>query len=137
MMHPRRLRSAVLALAMLGIACSDAVTAPNGTQETVLISLVGLTSDDAGVLLHLIGGADDVEPAGVSLEVAWATDAANTATATVAVVGPLSESGDVLLIRRRAGLQPLRVEVREVAGADGALSSPSAVRAILRAARSP
>src|SRR5688500_2760997 len=131
----RRLHYTGVTLAVLGLACSDAVTAPNGTGETVLVSLVGLAANDAGVVLLLTGGADHIEPASGSLEVAWVHDAANTAT--VAIVGPLSGSTDVLRIRRRSGLHPLHAEVREVASLDGTLSSPSAVRAFVRAVRSP
>jgi hypothetical protein len=135
MTRPRGLRYTTLALVMLGLACGDEPTAPDARQETVLVSLVGIAPDDAGVVLQLTGDADQIESASGSLEVAWVRDATNTAT--VAIVGPLSASGDVLLVKRQAGLEPLRAEVREVAGADGAVSSPASARAIVRATQRP
>lgn len=136
MTRARGLRCATLALVTLGLACGDAPTAPNVTSETVLVSLAGIASGDAGIVLELIGAADDIQPASASLEVAWARSATATNVATVAIVGPLAESGNVLTVKRRAGLEPLRVEVREVAAVDGTLSSPSPARAIIRVANS-
>ena len=136
MTRARGLRYARLALVTLGLACGDAPTAPNATSETVLVSLAGISSGDAGIVLELIGAADDVQPASASLEVAWVRSATATNVATVAIVGPLAESGHVLAVTRRAGLEPLRVEVREVAAADGTVSLPSPARAIVRVANS-
>lgn len=126
-------RFAALALVTVVLACGgDAPTAPNAEQETILVSLVGLGNDDAGVVLQLSGAVDHIESASAGLEVAWVTDAANVAT--VAIVGPLTEGAQVLVIRRRAALAPLRAEVREIARADGALSTTQSARAIIRSA---
>jgi hypothetical protein len=135
MTRPRGPRYAALAFAVLGFACGDAPTAPDAGQESLTVSLAGLSSDDAGVVLELTGGADLIEPARASLEVAWAGDA--TTSATVAIVGPLAAGADVLVVRRRAGLGPLRVKIREVASADGAVASPVSVRAILQVVHGP
>jgi hypothetical protein len=70
-----------------------------------------------------------VESASAGFEVAWVTDGSNAST--VAIVGPLSEGAQVLRVRRRAGLAPLRAEVREIARSDGTLSSTASARAIL------
>lgn len=125
-------RYAALALVSMALGCGDAATAPNATEETVLVSLAGLGSTDAGVVLELTGAADHITTADAALEVAWVRD--DTHVATVVIVGPLSEGGNVLIVRRPAGLAPLRAEVREVAGVDGAVSSTSPARAIVRAA---
>jgi hypothetical protein len=135
MIRPRGHRYATLALVMLGLACGDAPTAPNDATETVRVSLVGLGSSDAGAVLHLIGSVSQIQPAAAALDVVWVAD--GPSSATVVLVGPLSESGDVLLVRRPAGGEPLRAEVRELAGADGTVSSTSAARAIVRAAATP
>ena len=128
MTRPRGLPVATLALVTLGLACGgDAPTAPNATSETVLISLAGIAPGDAGVVLELSGAAEDIQSASASLDVAWARGAANVAT--VAIVGSLAEGANVLAVKRRTGLEPLRVEVREVAGADGTVSSSSSARA--------
>lgn len=133
MTSPGGNRFAALALVTFVLACGgDAPTAPNAKQETVIVSLAGLGRDDAGVVLQLSGAADQIESAAVGLEVAWVTDAANVAT--VAIVGPLTEGARVLVIRRPAGLAPLGAEVREIARADGALSTTPSARAILRSA---
>lgn len=135
MTRPRGLPFATLALVTLGLACGgDAPTAPNATSETVFVSLAGIAPGDAGIVLEITGVADDIEPAAASLDVEWVRNVANVAT--VAIVGPLAEGGDVLAVKRRAGLEPLRVEVREVAAADGSLLSPSLARAIVRIAKS-
>ena len=136
MTRARGLRYARVALVTLGLACGDAPTAPNATSETVLVSLAGISSGDAGIVLELIGAADDIQSASGSLEIAWVRSATATNVATVAIVGPLAESGNVLTVKRRAGLEPLRVEVREVAAADGTLSAPSPAHAIIRVANS-
>ena len=134
MTRPRGLPFATLALVTLGLACGgDAPTAPNAASETVFVSLAGIAPGDAGIVLEITGAADDIEPAAASLDVEWVGSVANFAT--VAIVGPLAEGRDVLAVKRRAGLEPLRVEVREVAAADGSLLSPSPVRAIVRIAK--
>jgi hypothetical protein len=122
-------RLAAVALLTLVLACGDAPTAPNAEQETLLLSLVGLGGDDAGIVLEISGAADHIESASAGFEVAWVTDGTNVAT--VAIVGPLSDGAQVLRVRRRAGLAPLRAEVREIARSDGTLSSTASARAIL------
>ena len=135
MTRPRGPRYATLALVTLGLACGgDAPTAPNATSETIFVSLAGISPGDAGIVLELTGAAEDIQSASVSLDVAWFRSAANVVT--IAIVGPLADGGNVLAVKRRAGLEPLRVEVREVAAADGTLSSPSRARAIVRVANS-
>ena len=132
MTRPRGLRYIPLAAATLVLACGDAATAPNADGETLLVSLAGISSDDAGVVLELTGAAEDIESAGVALDVAWVRSAPNVVT--VAIVGPLTARAHVLVVKRRAGLEPLRLEVREVAAADGSVSTPPAARAIARLA---
>jgi hypothetical protein len=118
-----------LCLAMLGVACGDA---PTGRErdETVIVSLVGVADDDAGIVVRLTGGVELIDAAHAVLTVAWTSD--ETGTATVAIVGPLIQGSDVLLVRRRAGVDPLRAQVLEVANAQGAVSPPSTTRAIIR-----
>ena len=135
MTRPRGHRYAALALAMFGLACGDATTAPNVATETLRVSLVGLGGNDAGAVVQLIGPVNQIESAGAALDVAWVAD--GPSSATVVLVGPLSESGDVLVVRRAGGLAPLRAEVREVAAADGTVSSTSSVRAIVRTTGTP
>jgi hypothetical protein len=132
MTRARGPRYTTLALVILGLACGDAPTAPAAGPETVLVSLAGVAADDAGIVLELTGGLDDIESTRASLELEWARDAAGATT--VVIVGPLSGGGELLRIRRRAGLEPLRVQVREVAAEDGTVSSPSSVHATLRMA---
>lgn len=126
-------RYAALALVIFGLACGgDAPTAPNAAPETLVVSLVGLESTDAGVVLQIVGAVSQMEAAGASLEVAWAAD--GPSSATVVIVGPLSQSGDVLVVRRLGGLAPLRADVKELASVDGIVTSTSSARAIVRAA---
>lgn len=133
MSRPRGLRFATLTLVTLGLACGgDTPTAPNATSETVLVALTGIAPGDAGIVLELTGAAEDIQSASPSLDVAWVRSA--TDVVTVAIVGPLADGANVLTVRRRSGLEPMRVEVREVAAADGSLSSPSLARALVRAA---
>ena len=133
MSRPRGLRFATLTLVTLGLACGgDTPTAPNATSETVLVALTGIAPGDAGIVLELTGAAEDIQSASASLDVAWVRSA--TDVVTVAIVGPLADGANVLTVRRRSGLEPMRVEVREVAAADGSLSSPSPARALVRAA---
>lgn len=135
MTRPRGLPFATLALVTLGLACGgDAPTAPNATSETVVVSLAGIAPGDAGIVLELTGTTEDIQSASALVDVAWVRSGTNVAT--VAIVGPLADAGGVLTVTRRAGLEPLRVDVREVAAADGSLSSPSPVRAIVRIANS-
>ena len=135
MTRPRGHRYASLALVMFGLACGDATTAPNSTTETVRVSLVGLGGSDAGAVVQLIGAISQIESAGAAVDVAWVAD--RPGSATVVLVGPLSERGDVLIVRRPAGSVPLRAEVLEVANADGNVSSTSSARAIVRAVATP
>jgi hypothetical protein len=124
-------RYAALALVTFSLACGgDAPTAPNAAQETVLVSLVGLGSTDAGIVLQLIGAVSQIEAAGASLDVAWAAD--GPSSTTVVVVGPLSESVDVLVVRRAGGLEPLRAVVRELADAEGTVAFGASAQAIVR-----
>lgn len=135
MNRARAQRYAFLALVVLGLACGDAATAPNAPPELVVVSLVGLGSTDAGVVLQLTGAADQVESAAGALDVAWVTDASHVTT--VVIVGPLSEGAPLVTVRRRAGLAPLRADVREVASADGAVAAPTSARAIVRSIATP
>jgi len=125
-------RHAALALVTFGLACGgDAPTAPNAAPETVVVSLVGLGSTDAGVVLQLIGAVSEIESAESMLDVAWVAD--GPSSATVVLVGPLAENQDVLVVRRLGGLEPLRAEVRELANADGLVMSSASAQAIVRA----
>jgi len=125
-------RHAALALVTFGLACGgDAPTAPNAAPETVVVSLVGLGSTDAGVVLQLIGAVSEIESAESMLDVAWVAD--GPSSATVVLVGPLAENQDVLVVRRLGGLEPLRAEVRELANADGIVMSSASAQAIVRA----
>lgn len=125
-------RHAALALVTFGLACGgDAPTAPNAAPETVVVSLVGLGSTDAGVVLQLIGAVSEIESAESMLDVAWVAD--GPSSATVVLVGPLAENQDVLVVRRLGGLEPLRAEVRELANADGLVMSSASAQAMVRA----
>lgn len=122
--------AAALALATLIPACRDASTAPaSSVEETVVISVVGLSVDAAGIVLRLSGGVEQVAAARTSLDVAWALEDATTAT--VAVLGPIAELDQVLLVRRRGGLPALSVQVIDVADGDGILSLPATARVLV------
>lgn len=124
-------RFAVLCLALLGVACIDAPTVTSEhAEETLVVSVVGVADDDAGIVLRLSGAIQTVEPARVSLDIGWAAD--NTGGTTIVVIGSLAESSDLLLVRRRATPDPLRADAIEVSGADGELSAPSSMRVIAR-----
>jgi hypothetical protein len=131
MTRPRGLAYVALAGATLALACGDAPTAPNAASETILVSIDGVGPGDAGIVLSITGAADDIQAASPSLEMAWVAEASDVST--IVLVGPLAEAPSLLVIRRRGGLAPLRVDVREIAGADGTLSLPSSTRAIIRA----
>jgi hypothetical protein len=120
---------------MFGVACGEATTAPNRATEAVWVSLVGLGGNDAGAVLQLSGEVSQIESAGAAVDIAWIAD--GPSSATVVLVGPLSESGDVLVVRRPVGLAPLRAEVRELASADGSVTSSASARAIVRAIATP
>lgn len=136
MSHFRGNRYSALALVTFGLACGgDAPTAPNAAQETVVVSLIGLGSTDAGVVLQLIGAVSEIESAESMLDVAWVADGASSAT--VVLVGPLAENQDLLVVRRPGGLEPLRAEVRELANAEGAVGSSASARAIIRSDAAP
>lgn len=125
-------RYAALALVTFGLACGgDAPTAPNAPQETVVVSLIGLGSTDAGVVLQLIGAVSEIESAESMLDVAWVADGPSSATAVL--VGPLAENQDVLVVRRPGGLEPLRAEVRELANAEGNVALSTSAQALVRA----
>jgi hypothetical protein len=123
-------RYSTLALVVLGLACGDAPSAPNAGSETVLVSVAGIAPDDAGIVLSLTGAVQDVQPASAGFEVAWAQDAAGATT--VAVVGPVGAGDHLLVVRRPGGLEPLRIEVGEVAASDGTVSTPPSAHALLR-----
>ena len=131
MTRPRGLAYVALAGATLALACGDASTEPNVAPETVLVSIDGIPPGDAGIVLAITGAADDIQPGSPSLEMAWVSETSDIST--IVLVGPLADAPSLLVIRRRGGLEPLRVEVREIAGADGTLSLPSSARAIIRA----
>lgn len=130
MTRPRGHRYAAFALAMLGLACGDATTAPDVATETLRVSLVGLGGNDAGAVVQLTGPVNQIESAGAALDVAWVAD--GPSSVTVVLVGSLSESGDVLVVRRAGGLAPLRAEVRELANAEGSVASSTSARALVR-----
>ena len=132
MTRARGPRYSALALVFLGMACGDVATAPNVAESAFVVSLTGVSAEHAGVVLHLTDAVTDIAPADPSLEVAWAHDGANAAT--VVVVGSLAATRALLVVRRRGGLEPLRAVVRELAGADGSVSSSSPAYAIVRAA---
>jgi hypothetical protein len=132
MTRPRGLAYVALAGATLALACGDASTAPNAAPETVVVSIDGIAPGDAGIVLAITGAADDIRPVSPSLEMAWVSEASDIST--IVLVGPLADAPSLLVIRRRGGLAPLHIEVREIAGADGTLSSPSSARATIRAA---
>jgi hypothetical protein len=122
-------RLGALGLALLGLACGEAPTTSQ-SEEIAVVSLVGISADDAGVVLRLTGGVDLVDVGRASLSVAWVRGDANTTT--VVIVGPLADTSDVLLVRRRASAEPVGARVLEVANAEGEVSLPSAARAIVR-----
>src|SRR5687768_1142597 len=108
-----RSRYAALVFVGLGLACGDPATAPReGVEEALLVSLVGIDPDDAGIVLRVTGRVDHIEATRASVDLAWAPHETNATT--VAIVGPLSEMGDLLLVRRPADREPLRVEVLEL-----------------------
>ena len=125
-------RLVVVGLALLGLACGDASTAPGG-DEIFVVSLTGVAADDAGIVLRLTGGVELASPAYPSLDVAWAHDDAGATT--VAILGPLSQTADVLVVRAHANKGPLRVQLVEVASANGAVSLPLSARALVRSRR--
>lgn len=125
-------RYSALALVVLGMACGDAATAPNADESMFVVSLTGVSADHAGVVVHLTGAVTDIGPGDPSLEVAWAQDGPNAAT--VVIVGSLATTRELLVVRRRGGLEPLRAVVRELARADGSVSSSSAAYVTVREA---
>ena len=130
MSRTRGPRYTTLALVMLGLACGDAPSAPSAGSETILVSVAGIAPDDAGIVLSLTGEVQDVQSAKATLEIAWARDASGATT--VAVVGPVGDGDDLLVVRRPGGLEPLRIDVGEVAASDGTVSTPPAAHALLR-----
>ena len=125
-------RSVVVCVALLGLACGDTPTAAGdrAAADTLVISVHGLTDDDAGIVLRFANGVQVVEPLRASLEIEWATD--DTGGTTVAIIGTLSESSDLLLVRRRASSEAMRADVVELSGAEGDLSQPSSASARVR-----
>jgi hypothetical protein len=125
----RRIAAAV-ALAVLTSACGDASTAPSGNgEEMVVISLADVGADAAGVVLRLSGGVEAIEAAHPSLELAWTADAAHSAT--VALLGPIADINELLIVTRPAGAAALTVQVIDVTDGDGALSVPAAARVVV------
>ena len=127
----RTTRSVLLSLAVFGLACTDAPMGPGdgGAEARLVVSVVGVADGDAGIVLRLSGAAQSVEPARTSLDLAWSTDAGVT---TVAIVGALAESSDLLVVRQRVTSRPLSAEVMEVANEEGSLSSAEAIRLTVR-----
>src|SRR5688500_3079565 len=123
---------AALCLALLGLSCGEAPTATSdpATEETLVVSVEGIADDDAGIVLRLSSAVQTVEPVRASLEIGWATD--ETGETTVVVIGALSESSDLLLVRRRASSEAMRADVVELSGAEGDLSQPSSASARVR-----
>jgi hypothetical protein len=117
---------AALALTMLTSACGDAATAPSETsEETVVISLADIGGDAAGVVLRISGGIEAIDAADPSLELAWTAEDAGAATA--AVLGPIADVKQLLVVTKAAGAAALTVQVIDVADGDGILSlSPTA-----------
>lgn len=121
---------AALALAMLISACGDASTAPSKTgDERVVISVVGIAADAAGMVLRLSGDVEDIEAAHASLDVAWAVE--DSVTATVAVLGAVAEFNELLIVRRRAKAPALSVQVVDVTDADGVLSVTATAHVVI------
>ena len=122
--------AAALALAMLIPACHDTPSAPSASGEAmVVISVADLGADAAGIVFRLSGDVEQVEAARASLEVAWARDDATTST--VAVLGPIAELNEILIVRRRAGLPALGVHLIDVTDGEGILSFPAAARVVV------
>lgn len=125
-------RSVVVCVALLGLACGDTPTAAGdrAAADTLVISVHGLTDGDAAIVLRFANGVQVVEPLRASLEIEWATD--NTGGTTVAIIGTLSESSDLLLVRRLSASEPLRADILEVSDTMGRLSQPSSAHATAR-----
>jgi hypothetical protein len=120
-----------LAAATLLFACGDTSTAPpSAGAEMVVVSVAGISSNAAGIVLRLGGDLEQVDAAEAALEVAWTADDAAT---TVAILGPVADVKSLLIVRRRAGLPPLRVEVIDVSDEHGTLSLPPTARAVATA----
>jgi hypothetical protein len=128
----RTTRSVLISLAVFGLACTDAPTGvrDDGLEERLVVSVEGVGDGDAGIVLRLSGSVQTLDPARPSVDLAWSTAESVT---TVAIVGALGESTDLLIVRRRATSEPLRVEVVEVANSEGALSGLAPFRATVRA----
>ena len=105
-------------------------TTDRAAEETLVVSVNGIAHDDAGIVLRLSSVVQTVEPIRASLEIGWATD--ETGGTTVVVIGALSESSDLLLVRRRASSEAMRADVVELSGAEGDLSQPSSASARVR-----
>jgi hypothetical protein len=79
--------------------------------------------------LRLSGGVEGIEVAHASLDMAWAAD--DPTTATVAVLGPIAELSEILIVKRRAGVAALSVRVIDVTDGDGTLSLPTMARVVV------
>jgi hypothetical protein len=119
-----------LALVLAGPACSDAPSAPYGEQETIVLSIVGAQSNDAGVVLRLPHPVLSVESTRRSIEIAWAND--DEGGTRIVVIGDLAAWGHHVVVRRHSAHPQLEAEVLEVASGDGQLVAASPVRAVAR-----
>jgi hypothetical protein len=119
-----------LALVLIGPACRDEPSSPYGEQETIVVSIVGARSEDAGVVLRLPQPVLSVQSTRSSIELAWAND--DDGRTRIVLIGDLAAWGHHAVVRRQSAPQPLEAEVLEVAGGDGQLVATSPVRAVAR-----
>jgi hypothetical protein len=127
----RTTRSVFVSLAVFSLACTDAPTGVrnDGPEERLVVSVEGIANGDAGIVLRLSGSVQTLDAASPSVDLAWSTVESVT---TVAIIGALGESTDLVIVRRRATSEPLRVEVIEVANSEGTLSGVAPFRATVR-----
>jgi hypothetical protein len=123
-------RYLAVALMLVAPACSDAPSAPYGEQETIVVSIVGATRDDAGVVLRLPHPVLSVESTRRSLEIAWAND--DDGGTRIVLIGDLAAWGHHAVVRRITVPEQFQPEVIEVASGDGHLLDASPVRAVAR-----
>jgi hypothetical protein len=119
-----------LALGLVGPACRDAPNAPYGEQETIVVSIVGARTDDAGVVLRLPHPVLSAQSTRRSIEIAWAND--DEGGTRIVLIGDLAAWGYHIVVRRNSTPQQLEAEVIEVAAGDGQLVAASPVRAVAR-----
>ena len=123
-------RYLALAVVLVGPACSDGPSAPYGEQETIVVSIVGARSDDAGVVVRLPHAVLSVESTRRSLELAWAKD--DDGGTRIVLIGDLAAWGHHVVVRRPSASEQLQADVIEVASGDGQLVAASPVRAVAR-----